>query len=337
MSATSLHVAYELSPRDERFVELDRYATADWLGFSAQPRNAIERAIQRPRLSRYRAALETVASTRGRAKPVIVSHMPTLSVAIEGVKSVLRTRAPHIAFAFNYTALPTGSRLALQRRLLAGIDRFVVFSNYERSLYSEHFDIPAERFIFTPWTQGPPPVAELSEVPFDGDYLCAIGGEGRDYPLLVEAAKATRTRLVIVGRPHSLEGVAIPSHVRFVSNLPLATTWGIARRSRGMVLPLKTPTTCCGQITVISALMLGIPVLCADSVALSDYIASGPGEVLYRPGSLSDLEEKLAYFQTNSARLMEEARGRASTHIQRLHRRGWTETLERLLDEQVRG
>lgn len=333
MTTTSLHVAYELSPADERFVTLDRYADADWLGFSAQPQNLLERKIQRPKLSRYRSAVETVRSTHSRGRPFIISHMPTLTVAIECARRVLGEKAPHIAFAFNYTELPFGKRLTFQKRLLASVDRFVVFSNYERKLYSEHFEIPVDRFVFTPWTQNPPPVATLDETPFNGNYFCAIGGEGRDYPLLVEATLASKTPLVIVGRPHSMEGKAIPPHVRFMSNLPLATTWAIAKNSRGMILPLKTNTTCCGQITVISAMMLGIPVLCAKSIALSDYIDGQSGHLTYEAGSLDDLTEKLDFMTRMTDELCTRARSRADYHIDRLNRTTWTKTLEIILDE----
>jgi glycosyltransferase involved in cell wall biosynthesis len=330
---TSLHVAYELSPREERFVQLDRYATAEWLGFSAIAENAMERRIQRPKLSRYRAAWQVVMSTRGRDRPAIVSHMPTLTVAVEGFRKLLGCTAPHIAFSFNYTELPTGRRLALQRRALQSVDRFVVFSNHERQLYSQHFGIPLERFVFTPWTQSPPPLAEPVERPFAEPYLCAIGGEGRDYPLLIEATKARQTRLVIVGRPHSLEGVHVPPHVRFMSNLPLATTWALARQSAGMVLPLKTSTTCCGQITVMSAMMLGIPLLCADSVALRDYVSDDDANLLYRPGSLQDLTDKLALFEQRAPLMQEAACRRRDVVCDQWRRSVWTNTLELILDE----
>lgn len=333
MSNTSLHVAYELSPADERFITLDRYADAEWQGFSAQPQNMLERNVQKPKLARYRAALETVLSTRSRRHPIIVSHMPSLSVAIEGVKRLMGSRVSHIAFAFNYTTLPQDTRLAVQRRLLTGIDRFVVFSNYERALYSQHFEIPIERFVFTPWTQAPPPVSDLKDVPFNGNYLCAIGGEGRDYPLLVEASMASKIPLVIVGRPHSMEGRTIPPHVKFMSNVPLATTWAIAKHSRGMVLPLKTNTTCCGQITVISALMLGVPVLCANSIALADYVGDFHHHLLYEPGSLTDLTAKLYTLERMSDQLKHEAQNHAQAYVTRLSRPVWTETLEQILDE----
>ena len=177
MRNTSIHVAYELSPSSERFVTLDRYIDADWLGFSAIPKNGLERKIQRPKLSRYRAAFETVLSTRHRENPFIISHMPILSVAIESAKALLGNSSPHIAFSFNYTTLPTGNRQTWHKRMLANVDRFVVFSNYERQLYAEYFGLPENRFVFTPWTQDPPPVAVLNDIPFGGDYICAIGGE----------------------------------------------------------------------------------------------------------------------------------------------------------------
>ena len=84
-----------------------------WRVFSGRPMNALERRVTRPALSRYRACLAAVWAARGRRSPVLVSHLPNVSLATAGFARRLAPRVPHVAFAFNYTQVPEGRRRSL--------------------------------------------------------------------------------------------------------------------------------------------------------------------------------------------------------------------------------
>ncbi len=121
----------------------------------------------------------------------MISHLPLMSAAVSaGHGDALRRRTPHLAFAFNFTTLPEGTRLRYMRQALARVDQFTIFSQHERGLYSNLFGIEPERFVPVMWTQDAPPVQTEPGLTGDQPYLCAIGGEGRDFALLMERAAA---------------------------------------------------------------------------------------------------------------------------------------------------
>lgn len=264
----------DLTDRSWRFLEpYDTEARMAWEMHHGLARNALERAITRPALARYRACLEAVRAARRRADAVLVSHLPNVTVATAAMARGLRVTRPHVAFAFNYTQVPTGRRLALSRRVLRDIEEFTVFSRYEIGLYAELFDLPSERFTYLPWAMEPPEVAEGMERPFDRPYFSAIGGEGRDYRVLAEAmAQAPELRLAIVARPASIAGIEFPDNVSVFTNLPAPVTWAIAQQSCGMAIALKSNHTPNGHVTMVGAQRLGIPLVVTDSLGVADYV-----------------------------------------------------------------
>jgi hypothetical protein len=156
-------------------------------------------------------------------------------------------------------------------RVFGRVDEFFVFSEYERGLYSRHFSLPEERFTRLVWTQDPPVPAAPTSAFAANSYVCAIGGEGRDYETLIAAAvMLPDVRFVVVARPYN-RMPEMPANVRLMTNVPLDLTWRIAAESSCLVVPLKTRTTCCGHITLVSGELLGIPVISTFSEATREY------------------------------------------------------------------
>ena len=250
---------------------------------SGRARNALERRIRRPALARWRAAAEAVGTARqaaaGSEAPVLVSHLPLMATATETLRRIRCPKVPHIAFAFNFTDLPRGLRRRFLERSLRGIDEFVVFSRFEQDLYVRELGLPPERIRFLPWAMDPPapgPHSPLPEAFTSGGYLCAIGGEGRDYALLARVM-ATRPdlRMAVVARPYSIEGIDFPSNMMVFTNLPSDQTWRIAEDSGGLVIPLRSATTACGHITMVGAQLLGLPLVVTESRGVADYVEDG--------------------------------------------------------------
>ena len=105
--------------------------------------------------------------------------------------------------------------------MLSNVDQLVVFSRLERSLYAKAFDLPEAHFQMIHWGVNPPNVDSPEDPLEQGEYVCAIGGNARDYGTLLEAARLTpHIRFVCVVRPNSLRGLDIPSNVTVHTNLP---------------------------------------------------------------------------------------------------------------------
>ena len=161
-----------------------------------------------------------------------------------------------LAFTFNFAELPKGRlRRLAAGRMFSSIERFVIFSSMERQLYAAAFDIPEERFDMIHWSVAPP---ECSEGRIEeGDYVCAIGGNARDYATLLKAAaQLPEVPFVLVVRPESLEGCR-PPNVRVHVNLTFAKSMNILKHSRFMVLPLAGSEVPCGHVTLVAAMHLG--------------------------------------------------------------------------------
>jgi len=299
----------DLVDRDWRFLEPVCTAPAlSWDMRYGRPQNRLERLITRPAVARYRACLSAVWSARRRSDAVLVSHLPNVTLATAGLARRIAPGRPHVAFAFNYTHLPEGRRLALSQRYFQDVTEFVVFSRQEVGLYADLFDLPPSRFTFLPWAMQAPEVAFHHPPPFEGAYLSAIGGEGRDYHVLAEAMRAApELQLAIVARPASIEGICFPENVKVFTNLPGPVTWAIAQKSCGMAIPLRTDRTPNGHVTLVGAQLLGVPLAVTRSAGVADYVDSetallvSPQDTREMADALRALTEDTEAAQTRAA------------------------------------
>ena len=281
----------DLMPEDWRFIEpLWSDPDAAWAFFHGVPRNGLERKIRRPNLARYRAALQAVRHARHhQPAAVLVSHLPAMTAATNILRRYSCPKVRHVAFAFNFTDLPTGARLSYFRRALQGIDEFVVFSKAEQATYARTFGLPQDRIRMLHWAMDAPVAGPDNPTGFQTPYLCAIGGEGRDYASLAEAMRALpEITLAIVARPYSVGGIRFPDNVKVFTNLPAPQTWRLAQDSMGMVIPLKSADTACGHITIVGAQLLNIPLAVTRSSGVSDYVNDDTARVL-EPQNMPDL------------------------------------------------
>src|SRR6056297_1795931 len=262
-----------------------------WEFHIGRPRNTLERLVPRPNLARWRAAGTAALSARRQDQPsVLVSHLPRIGAATNIFRRAFCPNVPQIAFAFNFTDLPTGTDLVRMRKSLSGIDEFVVFSNFERGLYSRHFGIEETCFRYLPWAMEAPKPGPTHPRPDLDNYFCAIGGEGRDYALLAQAMrKMPETKMIIVARPYSIKGIEFPDNVVVFTNLSAGETWRIASDSAGMVLPLRSGETVCGHITLVGAQLLGLPLVVTRSVGIEDYVRDRENVLLIQSGSSEEI------------------------------------------------
>ena len=275
----------ELTAPGAKFVDMP--PGVQRLDFSALPRNRFEQLVRRPRLSRYRAALEAVLAARGAP---IISHLPRMTAAVSALQVLASRRSPHLAFSFNFTDLPVGLDRSYMTRGFGRVDEFFVFSEYERGCYSRYFSLPEERFTRLIWTQDPPVVADRAAPLPVNSYVSAIGGEGRDYRTLIAAAgMLPDISFLIIARPYN-RMPELPPNVRLMTNVPLDLTWRIALESSCLVVPLKSRTTCCGHITLVSGELLGIPLLSTFSEATREYTED---VALCEPGDAKALSQMI--------------------------------------------
>lgn len=256
-----------------------------WISFSGRPSSAFEERIQTPKISRYRACWEAARTAKRDRAALIVSHTPLVSVWTSLFCRAMGVKAPHLAFSFSFSTLPTDLRRRFIINALEGIDRFVCFSSVERLRYREYFGIPEGRIDSLRWSAAEPGF-DSSATPIEPTpYLCAVGGEGRDYFTLVEAMRRLPDRhLAIVARPANVVGLDLPSNVSLRTNIPLAEVWNVIAHAKLMVLPLRDTEVPCGHGTLITAMQLGTPCIVTESVAMTDYLSDEATGLICPPG-----------------------------------------------------
>lgn len=262
--------------------------------FDCQPKNVLERRVRRPYVARYRAALEAGRCAKRMNAPLIVSHLPLMSAWTAVSAAAQRAGSHHLAFAFNFTNLPHGSRRKFLARALSRIDRFVVPSSVERRLYAEHLGLPEARIDVLLWgirkPEAPPDMAPA----VTGDYLCAVGGEGRDYRTLIEAMRRLpQVKLVAVVRPHSLAGIDVPDNVHVLVNAPRARANHVMAHARAMVVPLRDAEVPCGHVTIVSGMYLRTPMIVTDSAGVHDYVQHEDNALLCAPRDPAQLAQAI--------------------------------------------
>ncbi len=266
---------------------------ADWTFFLTLPRNVWERLIKRPALARYRACHALARGGISGHLDLLVTHLPLVTCWTETFCR-RRRECPHVAFAFNFTTLPTGPRLALMRRAFRTVDRFIVFSGFERIRYADYLGIPIDRIDVIPWRIQDPrqrrahsvesPHADPAPEPLQRDAICAVGSQGRDYATLLEAMRRLpHIPLILVADFKNLQGLTPPANVEVRRNIPLSEAEAILRQSRFVVVPLRDAQTACGHVTIVFSQFEERAIVATESAALAEYVIPGRNGVFVPP------------------------------------------------------
>jgi len=225
------------------------------------------------------------AAWAARRGALVVSLGPGVGSALEIARRLLRVRTPHVTYFLNFTDLPRGASLARFSLTYRTIDHLVVSATAERQIYAEHFGLDPRRIDVVLWGVNAPECADTLQ---DGaPYVCAVGGNARDYALLMKVAAARpHMRFVIVVRPQNLAGLDVPPNVEVRSNIPFPEAMAVVKGSRAMALPLATTETPCGHVTIVAAQYLGTPIVITDSKGVDDYIKHGETGLAVEAGSV---------------------------------------------------
>lgn len=262
------------------------------------PRSGLEKLIQKPNLTTIRLGFKTARAAKRTAPHLMVAHLPRVAFWVSLMKWAFGIQAPLLAYAFNFTRLPhqivprSVSRL-IYSLAFRGIDRFVVFSNFEADLYSRYFYLPRDRFDVLLWGMDTPKFAPAEPI-IDGPYVCSIGGNARDYKSLLEVAtRLPHMKFVLVVRHDSLVGLTVPSNVEVLVDIPYGRAMNILNFSRFMVLPLEGTEVPCGHVTMVSCMHLGRPFVVTESAGIVDYAHDGETALVVPFGDLSRLTEAI--------------------------------------------
>jgi glycosyltransferase involved in cell wall biosynthesis len=247
-------------------------------------------------IARYRSARRALSVAAKERPALLVAHGARPMMHLAEAAVLQRLPAPVLVYALNFTDLPNGILRKRMSRALAMADRLVVPSTTERKLYSEWFGLDERRIDVLLWGLEPTKVAPGPRFVEAPDYICAIGGNARDYRTIMEAMRRVpHVPLVLVCRPHNLSGIDCPANVIVHVDLPMEKVTDIIHHSRFMVLPLQTSTVPCGHVTMVLAMFLAKGLIVTASDGVRDYVREGDNALLTPAGDSAALAERIQF------------------------------------------
>lgn len=247
----------------------------------------------RQSLQRLGAAWQAVSQADA-SQGLLVSHGPRPAFYSSAIASLRNRQLPHLVYSFNFTELPKGMQHKLMTKAYRQPQRFVTYSTAERQLYAQYFDIPIERIDMIHWSVHRPTLDFESAPMVEGDYICALGSQGRDFATLFAAMRLLpRVQMVVVTHPQYLASLPIPDNVRVLSNIPLKQAHNILQHSRLMVVPLRDSEVPCGHVTIVSGMFFGKPMVVTNSIGVHDYIEDGKTGLFCEAGNAADMAARI--------------------------------------------
>lgn len=183
------------------------------------------------------------------------------------------------------------------------IDQIITWSSVQRAIAVNRLGIPASKISLVPH-----PVDQRFWRPLDqdGDIICAVGNEMRDYPTLIEAMRGLAISCQIaahnrVRRPnrrvttaHELARLDLPSNVEVSSMTPLELR-ALVARSRFVVIPLRRTDSDNGITSILEAMAMGKAVISTRVPGHVDTIRDGTTGILVPQGDAPALRQAIQY------------------------------------------
>lgn len=243
-------------------------------------------------------------------------------------------KKPVVALDFTIAHCRGGIYQRLARFALAKIERFGVFCECERQLYSRYLDIPIERFsVLRQYAEesGLEWQKHENEKPF----VISLGSALRDYPTLIEATQLLNIHTVIASSRNALSDINIPSHVSTPFDITRDDCWKLITRSRIDVVPLQIQqnVSSAGFRAIAEALEIGCPLIATRGAGAEDYIIHGETGLLVEPNSVESMMDAIQTLWSDRAlreRMSKAARKYAREYLS-LDVRG--QEIEKILDE----
>jgi glycosyltransferase involved in cell wall biosynthesis len=221
------------------------------------------------------------------------------------------------------------------------IDRFFVYSTWQKRFIESRWRIAPARVIFTPFmvdtrffapAQGTP---RMSATPL----ICSVGLEARDYPTLLTAVRDLDVHVTIAAaspwskRADTTQDQAIPENVtvRRFSQFDLRQLYA---DSRFMVMPLHNVEFQAGVTAILEAMAMGRAVICTRTPGQTDVIVDGETGLYVPAGDPQALAAAITYLLANPHEA--ERMGQAGRRLveQSMSLDCYVERLRRIVSEQ---
>jgi glycosyltransferase involved in cell wall biosynthesis len=271
-----------------------------WLHYSTLNVNVPNFFPKKELIRRLISANNALSSSR-KQKSLLVSHGPRPTLYLSTLAKVLGNNVPHLSYSLNFTNLPTGVQHKLMVNAFKQPTKFVVYSNFEKKLYSEYLDIDENKIDMLHWGVHEPTIDNLALPIESGEYICAVGSQGRDYEVLFTAMRKLKNiKLILVATAECIQHLTVPENVKVHTNIPLEQAHNIIFHSKFMVLPLRDSQVPCGHVTIVSGMFFRKAILVTNSEGVHDYIHDNVTGKFFIPHDPQELSYKIEALWNNS-------------------------------------
>jgi len=160
-------------------------------------------------------------------------------------------------------------------------DHYIVFSEYEVSLYHLHLRIDKSRMHYLRYVQWDDelqgPILARPEDAWPGEYYFSGGYSNRDYPSLIASFQKLPASLIIVcsASNKELDGIENSSNIKILRDVPSERFNAFVQHAKAGIIPLKHNTGACGQSVMLRLMRYEKAVIASDIAVIRDYIDSG--------------------------------------------------------------
>jgi glycosyltransferase involved in cell wall biosynthesis len=222
----------------------------------------------------------------------IITCMPQLALAAAALSSFGdNSTVPLIAWHFNIGSISNQWKGYFAGRILRRVDRFVVHARSEIKDYAEWLGLDEGNFRFVPLQR-----ADFDNVkpsPIEKPYIVSMGSANRDYKTLVDAARGTGIKTVIIAKKAISDSLPDHPDLLKLTNLTAEECRNILGGAEMNIVPISSTSTAAGQVTFITSMSMGIPSIVTRCVGSVDYIHDWKTGVLVEPGDIAALRQAI--------------------------------------------
>jgi glycosyltransferase involved in cell wall biosynthesis len=170
-------------------------------------------------------------------------------------------------------------------KIQSHVDRFFVYSTWQKRFIEERWHVPSQRVVFTPFMVddqffSTASLPTTNAQPSTSQMICAVGLERRDYPTLMKAVKDLPVQAVIAAaspwskQSDATEHAEIPTNVT-VKKFTQYELRQLYADSAFMVMPLYNVNFQAGVTAILEAMALERAVICSHTPGQTDVIVDG--------------------------------------------------------------
>jgi glycosyltransferase involved in cell wall biosynthesis len=223
------------------------------------------------------------------------------------------------------------------------IDRFFVYSTWQKRFIENRWGVAPERVLFTPFMVDTRFFASerVTPRPSAPPMICSVGLEARDYPTLLAAVRDLDVRVTIAAaspwskRADSTQDQSIPENVT-VQRFSQFDLRQLYADSSFMVMPLHNVDFQAGVTAILEAMAMGRAVICTRTPGQTDVIIDGETGLYVPPGDPQALASAISFLLANPREA--ERMGRAGRRLveQSMSLDCYVERLRDVVAEQTR-